>query len=370
MVAAVTLLAAGGAITWTVTAPGTTSVALADRGRIGIDSSEAQGAPHDECGLEPVDAKGWAALLDAHHDVWSGGDGGSSTRLPDGGLLWLFGDSFSGDVGQDGSRAAATQMARNAVVVTDGSCLESLSPGRDALPGDDGTWLWPTHAVVVEPGFPSTVLLMAQRMATDPSDALGFRRAGTALVTLSVPTGGTPVVTSVSDLPASDVLWGAALAADGPVTWIYGTRPSATGTGRDLLLARVATSELGDHRAWVYRTSTGWSRDPARAAVVLRGAVSTVPSARVRDGRTLIVTKPGEFLDPNVAAIRSAHPWGPWKVQTLFQEPSTSDRLSYSPALVAVRAGLRQVVLVNHTSTDLQALVEDGSLADPSFHDM
>ena len=67
-------------------------------------------------------------------------------------------------------------------------------PGRDAFLGRDGTWLWPTHAVVVDAHDPAVVVVLAQRLSVDARDALGFRRSGTALVTLSVPAGGLPAV--------------------------------------------------------------------------------------------------------------------------------------------------------------------------------
>ncbi|MCA0332308.1 MAG: hypothetical protein LCI03_20785, partial [Actinobacteria bacterium] len=361
-----TLLVTGGTAAWSLGAhevpPAAARTTLA---------APASAAPASQrCGSEPQDARGWSHVFESAHHQWSGGDGASSTRLPDGRLLWLFGDSFSGALREDGSRGPGTATARNAVVVTEGGCLESLTPGRDALPSPPGSWLWPTHAVVVGSGTSAQVVVFAQRLATDASDPVGFTRTGAVTLRLEVPTGGAPRVTGQTDLPQSATLWGAATAADGDVTWVYGTRQAATGAGRDLLLARAPTGTVGDPTTWRYRTASGWSSEEADAAVVLAGSVSTVPSARARGGRVLLVTKPGEFLDPRVVALSAAHPWGPWRRRVLLRDPSTPARLAYSPALVDVLPGRPDVVLVNHTSTDLAALMVQGHLADPRFHDV
>lgn len=370
LVALSTLVATSGTVAWAVSASTDGMLPAADAARPTAATSDPHAA-EGRCGPEPRDAAGWARLFESAQDRWSGGDGASSTRLPDGRLLWVFGDSFSGTLTVDGRRPASTRTAHNAVVVTDGGCLTSVSPGRDALPAGPGTWLWPTHSVVVSSSRRAAhVVVFAQRLARDSSDALGFVRTGAVAVHLEVPLGGMPGVVGWADLPASATLWGAGTAQDGATTWIYGTRAAAQGTGRDLLLAQAPTSSAGDPSTWRYRTAAGWSTDEHDAVVVLAGSVSTVPSARASQGRVVIVTKPGEFLDPRVAALSAPHPWGPWRLRVLLREASTPTRLAYSPALVDVLPGRPDVVLVNHTSTDLDALMSEGHLADPRFHDV
>ena len=53
-------------------------------------------APSRACGAEPTTGRAWEALFDGLHGSWAGGDGAASVRLPDGRLLWLFGDTFTG----------------------------------------------------------------------------------------------------------------------------------------------------------------------------------------------------------------------------------------------------------------------------------
>jgi hypothetical protein len=327
------------------------------------------------CGPEPASAAGWENLFDSRSGAWAGADGAASVRLPDGQLLWLFGDTFVGAVAGDGTRAAGSRIVRNSVVVTDGSCVQPMPTTTDALPGRAGTWLWPSAGVVTVTGTPgrtSTVLVTAQRMQRTGPGAWGFQRVGMAVVTVVVPWRGTPSVGLVSDLAGRGTAWGAALVRTGATTWVYGSRERAGELGRDLMLARAPTATLADRRTWTYRTAEGWSR-AERAAVPVRPAsagVSTVPSVVLVDGRWVVVTKAHEFLDPEVVALASAHPWGPWTTTPLFSAPSTDDVLRYSPAVVASSARGRLVVVVSRTSPSLALLRERAELAYPTFTDV
>lgn len=326
------------------------------------------------CGPEPRTAAQWQRLWDAQQGAWSGGDGASSTRLPDGRLLWLFGDTFVGGVDSAGRRAPGTAVVRNSIVVTDGSCVDAVPTTSDALPGRDGSWLWPTHAVVTSTrGSRSQLVVFAQRMIRTGAGAWGFARIGTAVATVTVTRGGTPSVGVVRDLPTSETLWGAAIVVDGATTWIYGTRPSPQPLvfGRDLLLARAPTATAGDTRTWTYRTTTGWSRSAARAVVVrpARSGVSTVPSAVHVGTSYVIVTKPDEFLGDDVVAVSSAHPWGPWVEHVLFTAPSTDVEPRYSPCVVALPSGRHAVVVVSRTSTSLDLIAREAWRTRPTFAD-
>ncbi|MFN8156670.1 MAG: DUF5005 domain-containing protein [Candidatus Nanopelagicales bacterium] len=330
------------------------------------------------CGSEPTTGAGWERLFDGLRGGWSGGDGAASVRLPDGRLLWLFGDTFTGSVRADGRRSTDTTIVRNSMVVTDRACATVVAPGREALAnGADGSWLWPTAGAVTAGGEPSeqaVVTVFAQRLVRDSHDAFGFRRSGTAVVTVTVPWRGLPVVGVPVDLPTSDVLWGAALVREGATTWVYGTRPvgEALVFGRDLLLARSPTTSLQDPATWTYRTADGWSARRTDAAVVRSGrqGVSTVPSAAVVSGAYVVVTKAQEFLDPTVLELRAPHPWGPWTETPLLTAATSTSVLRYSPAVVAGATRAHAIVVVSRTSLSLDALMSDAEVARPTFHDV
>jgi hypothetical protein len=333
-------------------------------------------AARPACGDEPRDAAGWSSLFGSLDGDWAGGDGSSSTRLPDGRVLWLFGDTVTGSTGPDGRRSGTVGLVHNSVLITTGTCVTSLASRVDALPGDATTWLWPTHAVVTRagrPGSPSSVVVLAQRVARTGNGAFDFRRVSTVVVELVVAWSGPARVGRVRDVAGPDVLWGAAVLTQGSTTWVYGTRDAGPGTfGRDLLLARAPTRSAGDRSTWRYRTRDGWARSASRAVVVRRSTdgVSTVLSGAMLGGRPVLVTKPQEFLDDRVVELSAPRPWGPWTQRTLLLAPSTATRPQYSPALVVGADRHRAVVVVNRTSTSLTTLLTDSSAARPTFYDV
>ena len=331
------------------------------------------------CGAEPTSAAGWERLFDAQSGSWSGGDGAASVRLDDGRRLWFFGDTFVGDVSPNGRRSDSTRIVRNSAVITDASCVEPVSTRHDFLPGRAATWLWPTVATVTGTAGDgaAVVRVFAQRLAADAASGFGFRRVGVTVATLRVPAHGTPAVVAMRDLPASDVLWGAAVLREGATTWVYGTRdPGRTLVlGRELLLARAPTATLTDARTWRYRTADGWSSRPADAAAIRSAddGVSTVTSVARVAGRYVAVTKAHEFLDDTVVALVAPHPWGPWRDRPLFTAPSTDTVMRYQPMLVSARVagGVTTLrVVVSRTTTDLRLIRRDAEITRPTFVDV
>lgn len=344
--------------------------------RAALPSEPAAAAPARTCGPEPTSGRAWERLFDGLSGTWAGGDGAASIRLPDGRLLWLFGDTFTGTVNADRSRGADAAIVRNSIVVTDGTCVDVVTTATDALPGREGTWLWPTTGAVVASarGGSTELVVLAQRVRRTGEGAYDFIRVGTASVRVTVPWRGVPAVGAVRDLPSDDVLWGAGLVAEGARTWVYGTREVHEDLvfGRDLLLARAPTTTLDDPSTWTYRTASGWSSDRADAAVVrpARDGVSTVPSAARVGSAYVIVTKAQEFVDDDVIALSAPNPWGPWHERVLFRSASKGDVVRYSPALVAGARPGHATVVVSRTSTSAEELLRDAELARPTFTDV
>ncbi len=327
------------------------------------------------CGPEPRDAAGWAALFARTDGDWSGGDAALSARLADGRVLWLFGDSFVGDVRPDGSRAPGSTIVRNSILVTDGGCADAATPGRASLPARGSTWLWPA-SVVRQPsrGGSTTLVVFAQRMRATGDGAWSFERVGSASVVVRAADHGSVTVGRVRDLPSSDVLWGAASVVRGSTTYIYGTREvdEPLVMGRDLLVARAPTATVTDVRTWSYRGEHGWSRRASDAVAVVPAAegVSTNPSVVIAGGGFRIVTKPQEVFDERVVVMSSTTPYGPWTTRVLLRSPSTPTSPTYAPAVVAVAPGRGAVVAVSRTSTSLAQLMRDASASRPAFYDV
>src|SRR4051794_15263384 len=186
---------------------------------------------------------------------WTGGDGAYSARLPDGREVWAFGDTFLGRVNPDGSRPADSPMARNSLVVQDGTRLTTLRGGTSAQPAslvspaDPASWYWSGTPVVEG----SKLYWFLSRWRATGGGSWDFSYQDTAVATFSLPDLRLESVTTVPG--SSSVLWGAAVLDDGAYTYVYGTENS--GGHRYAHVARAPRGLVTG--GWEYFTGSGWS---------------------------------------------------------------------------------------------------------------
>ncbi|MCW2778621.1 MAG: hypothetical protein JWN17_2346 [Frankiales bacterium] len=282
----------------------------------------------------PTSATGWQAAFDAlNDDRWSGADQGSSLRLPDGRLLWVFDDTFQGAQAADGSRALGSRFVHNSLVLADRGCLRGVTgpTGAEVVPGTpDGQWFWPLHAVV-DGGRLFLPSSRVQRVVA-PDGTSTFATSGTWLAELTVPAGGTPVFTGLWPTPASATpdttpQWGSAVAQAGGYTYVYGTQRVAEPFvfGKALYVARVPAGSLTDLPAWRFWTGTGWSAT-ASSAQAVKGAVGGVSTSlsvwRAGDGTWRALTKKDDYLGKDVVLLRAPAATGPWSETVVGTSPS------------------------------------------------
>jgi hypothetical protein len=82
---------------------------------------------------------------------WTGGDGAQSVPLPNGDDAWLFGDTFLGTVGSEGSRPLTVPIVHNSIALQRGTEVVTFTgPDGGPMVADPaaGSWYWPGHGVV------------------------------------------------------------------------------------------------------------------------------------------------------------------------------------------------------------------------------
>jgi hypothetical protein len=315
----------------------------------------------------PTTAAGYTAAFAGVDGDWAAGDQASSTRLPDGRVVWLFADTLVGG-----------RLVHNSLVLQDQGCFKAV-PGPDrgeVIPNPaPGTWYWPQHAIADG----TRVWVTAVRVAGTSSGFLGFRVLGVDLAEFEVIEGGSPRLVAVHATPASGagdfgVLWGTGVGREGTTLYLYGTRrvPGSTPAGKELLLARVSRTNLADPSAWRYRTITGWTRDPAQAAVLVPacGGMSTALSAHRSDLGWVLVTKRDDFLGDAVIALVGPDSWGPFRERMLFASTTTAQRLEYLP-LAHPELPLEDgslLVSLNHNNIDHNVVLSNPAAFRPTFH--
>ncbi|MDL5204777.1 DUF4185 domain-containing protein [Streptomyces sp. ALI-76-A] len=270
----------------------------------------------------------------ARTDDWTGGDGTHSVRLPDGRLLWLFSDTYLGQVhgppnpvGESYAwRDGSAPLVRNSAVVMRDGRLESTLPAPLFPDPGPGQWRWPVGARVEprSPGSSEQVLrvLLWVRTAGAAPWVYGVPTA-TEVATLSLPDLRVESVVEVLDQrtvrdPSRRVLFGTTLVDEGDWTYVFGgdDGQAASRPASHAYVARIPEGGLGDPAAWEYWDGSAWAARARPGAVLGDGRRTGVGSAFsvVRQGGTyvLFTMAAGARGLTTVTSYWACSPTGPW----------------------------------------------------------
>ncbi len=312
---------------------------------------------------------------------WIGADGIFSVTLADGRTVWLFSDTWIGDI-KHGRRARA-DMINNSIGITKGPGAARFyyhrSGGRVRslfTPPDGRGWFWLWAGVVDE----DRLFLFATRVeSAEGSGAFGFVHFGTALGEVENPQDA-PTAWRVRwrDVPkawAPRVFWGsAALAHDGSV-YVYGfleNGQKGLDFRRDMLIARAPSGRLADFASWRFYGGGAWHADVHQAGpdcpdIATEYSVTRVPGC----SRFLLVTH-DVFLSPTIVARTADDPWGPWsdkiEVYTCPEADPKRDTFCYAGKHQPVFSDGRTLVIsYAANANDLATVANDPSLYRPRF---
>ncbi|MER5691772.1 hypothetical protein ACWDBO_14875 [Streptomyces mirabilis] len=279
-------------------------------------------------------------------DDWTGGDGTHSVRLPDGRVLWLFSDTYLGQVhappnpvGESYAwRDTSAPLVRNsAVVMAKDGRLETTLPAPVFPDLGPGRWRWPV-AARVEPRSPGSSeqvvrVLLWTRTAGQAPWIYGVPTS-TEIATLSLPDLRLEGITTALDQssvtdPSRRVLFGTSTVDAGAWTYVFGgddgqatSRPAS-----QAYVARVPRGRLGQPAAWEYWDGGGWAVR-ARPGPVLgderrTGVGSAFTVVRAGGTYVLFTMAAGTAGLTTITSYWACAPTGPWHGPTR----------SFSPAL-------------------------------------
>ncbi|MGW1504231.1 hypothetical protein ACWCQW_37930 [Streptomyces mirabilis] len=303
-------------------------------------------------------------------DDWTGGDGTHSVRLPDGRVLWLFSDTYLGQVhgppnpvGESYAwRDTSAPLVRNsAVVMAKDGRLETTLPTPVFPDPGPGRWRWPV-AARVEPRSPGSweqvvrVLLWTRTAGRAPW--IYGVPTSTEVATLSLPDLRLEGVTTVLDQssvtdPSRRVLFGTSTVDAGAWTYVFGgddgqavSRPAS-----QAYVARVPRGRLGQPAAWEYWDGSGWAVRARPGPVLGDGRRTGVGSAFtvVRDGGTyvLFTMAAGTAGLTTITSYWACAPTGPWHGPTRSFGPSLPQGqvAAYNPQVHAALSDGDRLVL-------------------------
>lgn len=260
---------------------------------------------------------------------WTGGDGTLSVALPDGRTLWLFGDTFLGQVRPDGSRPADSPLIRNCLVIQDGQTLVTRHGGTPHDPSafldapDPDTWYWPADGTVRG----DRLWIFFHRFHQVSSGLWGWAWDGTVLATLRLPDLVLEDVIPISD--SNGVAYGVALLELDDWLYIFGTEQRAT--IKHLHVARVSRKDPA--ASWQYWSGRHWSAEAGDSRAALNGVGSQFGVVRLERGLGLVTMDQRRPFSNRLVLYVAEAPTGPWRGPSeIHRAPEAdADVAAYNP---------------------------------------
>lgn len=298
---------------------------------------------------------------------WTGGDGTRSVALPDGRILWLFGDTFLGTVRTDRSRPHAAPMVRNTFVVQSGDTLVTLHGGTGASPQalvtplEKGSWYWPSDGLVEG----NRLLVFLPRFTATGPGMWDWRWSGTDIGTFSLPELRLEKITAA--VAVNRVIYGAALLKDADTTFIYGVEDLQS--AKHVHIAKAGSGRLDG--AWEYWNGEGWTVDPLASKRLFSGAALQFSVFKTGGHYVLISSDNRVPFDSAIVAYVSPSPTGPWSFSSLLYRPpeAKGDIVAYNALAhphLSPRDRLRLSYNLNHIR-DAEAVYRNADVYRPRF---
>jgi hypothetical protein len=255
---------------------------------------------------------------------WTGGDGVFSVGLDPNRLLWLFGDTFIGEV-KDG-RHINTVLVNNTIAIQRGK--EPVIPGIDfyygqTVPGkpeaflrpSDGIgWFWPYHGVRTKEGL---FLFLIQVERTNGPPAFDFRTVATWMAMVSNPEDPPErwrLIQRKIPWSGEKRIFGSSVLVKEENCYIYGTVDEISeGVSRkQLTLARVPAAHMMDFSQWRFYSNGKWVAEADQAGLLVQnGANEFSVSFQPAINQYLMVYTQDSFSEHMVFRL-APEPQGPW----------------------------------------------------------
>jgi len=304
---------------------------------------------------------------------WIAADATFSIFLPDGRTLWLFGDTFIGEVGPDSAILPGARMIRNSGVIQEGSSLQTLYSGTREDPGDfiptsrpDTTWYWPEHGWVEA----DTLRIFVARYRHDPDGPAGFQFAydGNDIASFTYPGLEFIRTAPVQAGLLNGVIYGDRILQEGSYTYIYGRREEDPGS--NIPYPHLARAEPGKVMAqeWEFYTGSGWSSDASESGRINTYPVSQQYCVSTYMGKYILLTQ-DIWLSPKIWSFTSGSPEGPWgNRKLLYTTPETSDGLFTYNAYVHPQFDRNREMLVSYNlNGDFWSIFSNVEIYRPRF---
>jgi hypothetical protein len=264
--------------------------------------------------ITTTEAAYWDSVFTRYGNGWTGGDAAISYKLPDGRIMWLWGDSFLDTVYQDRHRPAVG-FIHNQVTTMNGSggnfttyyggTKNSPSP---YLQADGNDFYWPCFAFMNDNN--TGIYVFLERVEVFGAGAFDFKVIGDDVAVLNYPSLSIQKIVPFTRDTTVD--WsGDAFESDDGYIYLYG----AESTKYDKYV-HVARASRSDPLNATYWNGSTWTSSADSSARVLSG-VSQGFSFFQYQGKQYLLSQEN-LLGPNIYIWDAASPVGPFTNKRLI----------------------------------------------------
>lgn len=305
---------------------------------------------------------------------YTGGDGTYSVLLPDGRTIWIWGDTFLGNVTEDNRRIKTDPLyIRNCfTIIKNDTTLETIHQGDPSewksmmIPPEveDGSsgknerelWYWPGDGFVED----NTLKVFLSKFAQVGEGMWGFEWQETELFEFSLPDFDILKIRRFTDQDGAH--FGHAVCPTEEYTYIYGLKGQ---------FPHVARVEAGSLENWEYYTGSDWSDDPEEARPMIEFSGSEQFSVFQWKNKFILITQEGGF-GTCIYSFVSDTPYGPWSNKKKLYDtplPNGEHQLFTYNALAHPQFIEDGMLLVsyNTNSMELQDHYQDALIYRPRF---
>jgi hypothetical protein len=257
-------------------------------------------------------------------DGFTGGDGTYSVLLPDGRTVWIFGDTFLGEVAADSTRIRTEPMyIRNTFVVQNGENLDTIYRGSSVNSKtlitppavleskgeitEDSLWYWPGDGFIKD----DELHVFVSEFHQFGDNMWDFEWLGGALASFSLPDLKQTSIYEIPDEKLGGTHFGHAVYEGDQFLYIYGLKEGFP------YAARIQEGNI--EADWEYYSDGKWIKDVSEATPVLEVGGSEQFSVFKIEESYYFLTQLGGFSN-EIWVYQSDHPydWEPSRGNLIY----------------------------------------------------
>ncbi|MCP4608856.1 MAG: DUF4185 domain-containing protein [Planctomycetes bacterium] len=319
---------------------------------------------------------------------WTGADGAYTVALADDVTLWLYSDTWIGDV-IDGKHKDAT-MINNTIALQRGKDPTTASvkffwgttkEGKASAfikPADGTGWFWIFDGVMADGKL---YLFLMQIIKTSKKDVFGFKHIGTWLGEVENPHDD-PSAWRIRQYKIpfgrysknGNMFFGSAAMRNGDFVYIYGADEDwSTGmSGRSMIVARVPYKKIADFQQWRFYSNGRWLPDMTDISRPFNAAATEYSVCYQPSIKQYVAVYTENGMSKDIMMRLSPTPVGPWgSAHKVFECPEVEWHKTYFcyAAKAHPEISKKDELIVTYVcnSFDFWKMASDASIYRPRF---